>query len=107
MITHIGAKNCVTGLCHLVQTSPGSPDGINILVDCGKAYGHDPELPFDRFPVQPGKIDYLFLTHAHIDHIGRVPDLIDAGFRGEIICTHATKALLIPMLHDAMSKNQV
>ncbi|MCP4311492.1 MAG: MBL fold metallo-hydrolase, partial [Bacteroidetes bacterium] len=40
---------------------------------------------------------------AHIDHIGRVPDLIDAGFSGEIICTHATKALLVPMLHDAMS----
>ena len=43
------------------------------------------------------------MTHAHIDHIGRVPDLIDAGFKGEIICTHATKALLLPMLHDAMS----
>jgi len=103
MITHIGAKNCVTGSCHLVRTNPDSAAGINILVDCGKAYGHDPELPFDQFPVQPGKINYLFLTHAHIDHIGRVPDLIDAGFRGEIICTHATKALLIPMLHDAMS----
>ena len=77
--------------------------GVNILVDCGKAYGSDPELPFDRFPVRPGDIDFLFLTHAHIDHIGRVPDLIDAGFRGEIICTHATKALLIPMLYDAMS----
>ncbi|MCD4670820.1 MAG: MBL fold metallo-hydrolase [Actinomycetia bacterium] len=46
-------------------------------------------------------MDYLFLTHAHIDHIERVPDLIDAGFQGEIICTHATKALLILMLHDA------
>ena len=102
-INHLGAKNCVTGSCHLVQTRPGSADGINILVDCGKAYGHDPELPFDQFPVQPDRINYLFLTHAHIDHIGRVPDLIDAGFRGEIICTHATKALLIPMLHDAMS----
>ena len=99
MITHIGAKNCVTGSCHLMQTA----GGMNILVDCGKAYGHDPELPFDQFPVQPDRINYLFLTHAHIDHIGRVPDLIDAGFRGEIICTHATKALLIPMLHDAMS----
>ena len=106
-IIHIGAKNCVTGSCHLVQTNPGQPDNINILIDCGKAYGRDPELPFDKFPVQPGKIDYLFLTHAHIDHIGRVPELIDAGFNGEIICTHATKALLIPMLHDAMSKNQV
>ena len=103
-INHLGAKNCVTGSCHLLQIPPGSAGtGVNILVDCGKAYGHDPELPFDRFPVQPGEINYLFLTHAHIDHIGRVPDLIDAGFRGEIICTHATKALLIPMLHDAMS----
>ena len=48
-----------------MQTRPASPDGINILVDCGKAYGHDPELPFNQFPVQPGEIDYLFLTHAH------------------------------------------
>lgn len=98
-IQHDGAKDCVTGSCHLVQTQVG----VNILVDCGKAYGNDPELPFDEFPVSPRDIDYLFLTHAHIDHIGRVPDLIDAGFQGEIICTHATKALLIPMLHDALS----
>ena len=97
MITHLGAKNCVTGSCHLVQVA-----GINIMVDCGIAQGHDPELPLDRFPVPPKKIDYLFLTHAHIDHMGRVPDLIDAGFQGEILCTHAT-ALLLPMLHDALS----
>jgi metallo-beta-lactamase family protein len=102
-ISHLGAKACVTGSCHLIQTNPGSSDSINILVDCGTAYGDDPTLPFDQFPVPPNKINYLFLTHAHIDHIGRVPDLIDAGFRGEIICTHATKALLFPMLRDAMS----
>jgi metallo-beta-lactamase family protein len=103
-ITHIGAKDCVTGSCHLVQTLPDNDaGGINILVDCGLAQGRDPMLPFDRFPVRITDIDYLFLTHAHIDHIGRVPDLIDAGFSGEIICTHATRALLIPMLRDAMS----
>jgi metallo-beta-lactamase family protein len=103
LISHLGAKDCVTGSCHLVQTHPGSDASINILVDCGTAYGKDPVLPFDQFPVPVDKIDYLFLTHAHIDHIGRVPDLIEAGFRGEIICTHATKALLTPMLHDALS----
>ncbi len=102
-IIHLGAKECVTGSCHLLQTMPDSSDNVNILVDCGKAYGHDPELPFEKFPVQPEDIDYLFLTHAHIDHIGRLPDIIDAGFQGEVICTHATKALLIPMLRDAMS----
>ena len=102
-ISHLGAKECVTGSCHLIETHPGSADSVNILVDCGKAQGSDPELPFSRFPVPPEKIDYLFLTHAHIDHIGRVPDLIEAGFRGEIICTQATKTLLLPMLRDAMS----
>jgi len=102
-ISHLGAKDCVTGSCHLIETNPGSSESINILVDCGTAYGDDPELPFDQFPVHPDKIQYLFLTHAHIDHIGRVPDLIDAGFRGEIICTHATREMLLPMLRDAMS----
>jgi len=102
-ISHLGAKNCVTGSCHLIETQPGSPDSVNILIDCGTAYGDDPVLPFDQFPVTPESIQYLFLTHAHIDHIGRVPEFIAAGFRGEIICTHATKALLLPMLHDALS----
>ena len=103
-ISHLGAKECVTGSCHLVQTRPDSADGVNLLVDCGSAYGNDPESRLSTSFLYPvSTIDYLFLTHAHIDHIGRVPDLVDAGFKGEIICTHATKALLLPMLHDAMS----
>lgn len=102
-ILHLGAKECVTGSCHLVQSSPDPVKNVNILIDCGSVYGNDPQIPFEKFPVSISTIDYLFLTHAHIDHIGRVPDLIDGGFQGEIICTHATRALLNPMLHDAMS----
>jgi metallo-beta-lactamase family protein len=71
-------------------------------VDCGLAQGSDADNPIDSWPVKPAEIDYLFLTHAHIDHIGRVPELIGKGFRGEIICSHPTKALLYPMLTDAM-----
>jgi metallo-beta-lactamase family protein len=70
-ITHLGAEACVTGSCHLIRFQPDhSGCSIAILVDCGIAQGH-----------------------AHIDHIGRVPDLIDAGFSGEVICTQGTKAL--------------
>jgi metallo-beta-lactamase family protein len=56
----------------------------------------------DFWPVRPDQLDFLFLTHAHIDHIGRLPELIQKGFKGEIITTHATKKLLAPMLNDAM-----
>ena len=47
----LDAKNCVTGSCHLIRTQLGTAHSVNILVDCGKAQGHDPELPFDQFPV--------------------------------------------------------
>ena len=76
--------------------------GLNILVDCGIVQGNDFVEPMERWPVAPVDIDYLFLTHAHVDHIGRVPELIRRGFRGEIIATHPTKALLTPMLEDAL-----
>ena len=96
-IIHLGAEKTVTGSCHLFQAS-----GVDILVDCGLAQGSDTAVPMAEWPVQPKDIDFLFLTHAHIDHIGRVPELIQNGFAGEIICTHGTKALLEPMLEDAM-----
>ena len=96
-IIHLGGENTVTGSCHLLQVH-----GLNILVDCGMAQGDDFVEPMERWPVAPVDVDYLFLTHAHIDHIGRVPELIRRGFRGEIITTHPTKALLTPMLEDAL-----
>ena len=96
-IIHLGGENTVTGSCHLLQAN-----GLNIMVDCGLAQGNDSVMPMKSWPVKPSQVDYLFLTHAHIDHIGRVPELIERGFSGEIICSHPTKALLIPMLQDAM-----
>ncbi|CAN2042459.1 metallo-beta-lactamase family protein [Candidatus Magnetomoraceae bacterium gMMP-15] len=96
-ITHLGAEHEVTGSCHLLQTN-----NLNIMIDCGLAQGRDKVLPMKSWPVEPKELDYLFLTHAHIDHIGRLPELIQNGFEGEIIVTHPTKALLMPMLEDAM-----
>ena len=96
-IIHLGGENCVTGSCHLLQT-----ENLNIMVDCGLSQGNDSQLPMKDWPVNPSEIDFLFLTHAHIDHIGKLPELIEGGFNGEIICTHPTKVLLLPMLDDAM-----
>lgn len=96
-ITHLGGESCVTGSCHLLQAA-----GLAVMIDCGLAQGGDALAPMAEWPVTPAGIDYLFLTHAHIDHVGRLPELIRNGFAGEIICSHPTKALLLPMLYDAM-----
>ncbi len=61
----------------------------------------------EAWPVPPSQIDFLFVTHAHIDHIGRIPELIQKGFKGEILTTHPTRELLIPMLQDAMALNHL
>jgi metallo-beta-lactamase family protein len=80
-----GAAGEVTGSCHQIDAS-----GQRLLVDCGLFQGHDTHRNHEPFPFDPTTIDALILTHAHTDHIGRVPALIAAGFRGEIIASPAT-----------------
>jgi len=96
-VGQLGGERCVTGSCRLVQIR-----GHNILVDCGMVQGHDASVPIEKWPVKPAKVDFIFLTHAHIDHIGLLPTLIQQGFKGEIISSHPTSALILPMLKDAM-----
>ena len=77
----------MTGSCHLLKAG-----GLNILIDCGFFQGgHDIENKNrGDFGFDPASIDFLLLTHGHLDHCGRIPLLVKMGFRGEIICTPAT-----------------
>jgi len=76
-----------------------------ILVDCGMMQGPKSaeEKNFETFKYNPSEIDFLLITHAHMDHIGRVPKLVREGFKGKIISTKETADLAKPMLEDAMN----
>ncbi len=91
----IGADHEVTGSCHYLHAG-----GRHILVDYGMEQGKD---VFENapLPVKPENIDYVFLTHAHIDHTGMLPRLYADGFRGRILCTRATKELTDIMVRDS------
>ena len=80
-------------------------DGQKILVDCGLTQGMKlaDDVNWDSFVYDPREIDILFVTHAHVDHLGRIPKLINEGFRGKIFSTLPTKGLALPMLEDTMS----
>ena len=93
-----GADRGVTGSCHLVTAGRRK-----ILIDCGMFQGGR-ELHEDNaepFGFDPSDIDYLLLTHAHLDHCGRIPLLVKRGFRGEIITTAASLELARVVLLDA------
>jgi len=94
-----GAAGVVTGSSHLLTLD----SGYTILLDCGLYQGKDDELSeFNRkWLFNPADIDCVVVSHAHIDHTGRLPKLVKDGFAGEIICTHATRDLAALMLMDS------
>lgn len=98
-ITFHGAARNVTGSKHLIQLQ----DGTSILLDCGmfQGMGEDTEDLNEHFGFNPKKIDYLILSHAHIDHCGLIPRLVAEGFNGQIFCTSATMDLARILLMDS------
>ncbi len=97
-ISFHGADHEVTGSCHLLECN-----GKRILIDCG-LYQGGRELAEENaapFGFEPADIDYLLLTHAHLDHCGRIPLLAKRGFQGEIITTAASRELARLVMLDA------
>lgn len=98
-IKFCGAAGTVTGSSYLLTLD----DGTKILLDCGLYQGHEEE--FENYNLKwsfnPAEIDLMILSHAHIDHSGRIPKLVRDGFDGEIYCTSATRDLCAIMLQDS------
>lgn len=95
----IGAAQSVTGSMHYVETN-----GKKFILDCGLIQGKRKESfeqnrNFDLFA--PAELDFVILSHAHIDHAGNLPNLVKNGFKGNIYCTFATRDLAILMLTDS------
>lgn len=102
-IIHHGAKDGVTGSCHELRLT----EGPGILIDCGMFQGEEcssggasGEYPEIEFPV--GHIKALVITHVHLDHVGRIPWLLAAGFEGPIFCSEPSAVLLPLVLEDAI-----
>lgn len=97
-IKFCGASSGVTGSCHLLST-----ENHKILLDCGQFQGGKAQeaLNSEPFPFEPSEIECVILSHAHIDHCGRIPLLVKRGFTGKIYCTDATADLLDVMLKDS------
>lgn len=94
-----GAAREVTGSSHLITLD----NGYKILLDCGLYQGGDDDMDNfnEEWHFNPREIDVLIVSHAHIDHTGRIPKLVKDGFQGRIYCTHATRSLCAIMLMDS------
>lgn len=97
-VKFLGAAISVTGSCHLITT-----EKYKILLDCGQFQGSKvlEELNAGDFGFDPLEIDFMILSHAHIDHSGRIPLLTKRGYKGPVYCTDATADLVEIMLKDS------
>jgi metallo-beta-lactamase family protein len=103
-LTFCSGAETVTGADFLLE-GPLDASGrplLRILVDCGLVQGEKlaATANWEPFAYDPKEIDFLFITHAHIDHVGRIPKLVHDGFKGKIYATPPTCALAVPMLED-------
>lgn len=94
-LTFLGADHEVTGSCYYLEAC-----GKKILIDCGMEQGQD-LYENKPLPVAPGEIDMLLLTHAHMDHSGKIPLLYKHGFQGQVFATPGTTDLCGIMLLDS------
>jgi metallo-beta-lactamase family protein len=98
-LTIHGAARQVTGSMHMLEVGQ-----YKILIDCGLDYEKDRSIQSNEdFPFNPGEIDIVILTHAHIDHSGNLPTLVRLGFNGQILCTPPTADLTELLLLDSVS----
>jgi len=97
-IKFLGGAGTVTGSKTLVESN-----GIRILIDCGQFQGLKPlrELNWEPLPILPNTIDFVLLTHGHLDHCGWLPRLVNQGFEGKIYCTSPTKDIAKLILLDS------
>lgn len=95
-VTFLGAAQTVTGSCYLIET-----EKKRFIVDCGMFQGKEEKLNEMPFKFDVESIDFVLLTHAHIDHSGRIPKLIKEGYKGPIYCTKATYDLCSILLPDS------
>ncbi|MEK7138703.1 MAG: MBL fold metallo-hydrolase [Patescibacteria group bacterium] len=99
-LTFYGGARSVTGANYLLETG-----GTKILVDCGMFQGskYSEDLNYEKFPYDPSEIDFVFVTHSHTDHSGRLPKLHKEGFRGKLIATDPALDLIKKALPDNLN----
>ena len=102
-LSFFGGASALTAACYLLEL-PGKEKQLRVLIDCGlfQSGRFVDQRNFKPFPFDPASLDVLLVTHAHIDHTGRIPKLVRDGFRGEIISTGATRDFAAIMLEDSL-----